>query len=146
MSEQWRTDWSRHYDQIQWTTTMILTAAIAVLLAYSYSDKFEPAIAFLGLWLTWLAVYYAASCREFRRLLHAGLPDGDEKRFLQNKYADKKQKRVLRQWPAFLMTFILLSAGWIWLFWKHDRHIFAIVFIITSIVGFPILKKSGRNN
>lgn len=71
---------------------------VGALLAYSYqqeTDKFDPLIAFLGLWLTWLTVYYVASCREFRRILHDGLPDGDEKNFLQNRNQEKNQKRVL---------------------------------------------------
>jgi hypothetical protein len=147
MDDQWRTEWSRHYDQIQWTATTIFTGVIGVLFAYSYqqeSAKFDLLIAFFGLWLTWLTIYYVASCREFRRILHDGLPDGDEKTFLQNKNSEKNQKRVLRQGRAFLLTFILLTFGWLWQFWRHGYHCLAIVFMIVSIVGVLIIWKHGK--
>ncbi|MFH1671907.1 MAG: hypothetical protein ABIF87_00545 [Pseudomonadota bacterium] len=147
MSDQWRTEWSRHYDQIQWTATTIFTGVVGVLLAYSYQqekDKFDPVIAFLGLWLTWLTIYYVASCREFRRALHDGLPDGDEKNFLQNRNQEKNQKRVLWQWPSFLLTFILLTIGWLWQFWRHGNRGWAIAFAIFTLVGVPIIWKRGK--
>jgi hypothetical protein len=37
MSGDRRSEWSRHYDQVQWTSTTILTAANGGLLAYTYS-------------------------------------------------------------------------------------------------------------
>jgi uncharacterized membrane protein len=147
MCDQWRTEWSRHYDQIQWTATTILTGVVAVLFAYSYqleNAKFDPLIAFLGLWLTWLTIYYVASCREFRRILHNGLSDGDEKNFLQNKNQAKNQKRLLWQWPALLLTFILLTIGWLWQLWRHGNHGWAIAFAIVFIVGISIILKRAK--
>ncbi len=147
MSDQWRTEWSRHYDQIQWTATTIFTGVVGVLLAYSYQQenaKFDPLIAFLGLWLTWLTIYYAASCRELRKVLCEGLPDGDEKSFLLNKNDKKNQRRVLWQWPAFLLTFILLTIGWLWQFWRHGNRASAISLAIVCIVGLPIIWKRGK--
>ena len=85
MSNEWQSEWSRHYDQIQWTATTIFTGIIGALLAYSYQqdiEKFDPLITFIGLWLTWLMIYYVASCREFRDALHRSLPEGEERNFL----------------------------------------------------------------
>jgi hypothetical protein len=147
MSDQWRTEWSRHYDQIQWTATTIFTGVVGVLLAYSYQqdkDKFDLAIAFLGLCLTWLTIYYVASCREFRRVLHDSLPDGEEKDFLQNRTKAPNQKRLLWQWPAFLLTFILLTIGWLWQFWRRDKQGWAIAFAVVSLVGVPYIWKRGK--
>jgi len=135
MCDQWRSDWSRHCDQTQWTAITIFTGMIGALLTYSYHQKgadFDPLIAFLGLWLTWLTIYYVASFKEFRRVLHNGLPEGDEKDFLQNKL---NEKRIIWQWPAFLLTFTLLTIGWLWQFWQHGNHGWAIAFAIVFIVG-----------
>lgn len=144
MNDQWRAEWSRHYDTIQWTATTILTGVIGALLAYSYSGKFDPVLAFFGLWLTWTAIYYAASFRKFRNVLHKGMHDGDEKEFLMN----GGKKRLLRQWRVFLLTFVILSIGWLWLFWKHEKHCCAVVFSIISIVLVVLADKhaclSGR--
>jgi len=103
-------------------------AAIGGLLAFSYSQAgvpFDPWIPAIGLWLTWLAVYYAASCRELRRLLHDDLPAGDEKAFLS-------KCRDLRQWPVFLVTFAIITIAWLWHCWAHDWH-----WLSLALLGLP---------
>jgi len=147
MSDQWRTEWSRHYDQIQWRAITIFTGVVGVLLAYSYrqeNTEFDPVVAFLGLWLTWLTIYYVASCRELRKVLHEGLCGGDERDFLLNENQEKNQKRVLWQWPAFLLTFILLTIGWLWQFWRHGSRAWAVSLAIVFVVGVPIIWKRGK--
>ncbi len=146
MTENWRSDWSRHYDQIQWTATTIFTAAISGLLAYSYSregatafgnpSEFQPWLASIGLWLTWVTVYYAASCRELRRQFHESLPCGEEKHLLN-------KSRKLRQWDVFLATFALFTAAWLWQYWMHGWHCLAVALGVISIWWFVVLRKLG---
>lgn len=141
INHQWRTDWSRHYDKVQWTGTSILTAAVSILLVYSNTQgKFDPWLAFVGLWLTWLTVYYAASFRKFRRELLEGLPDCPEKSFLKN----DPRRRVLAQWPLFLATFVMLTAGWVWGYWTNGYLYWAVGFGAASVVGFAFLARLGR--
>src|SRR5688572_7968715 len=99
MNENWRSEWSRHFDQIQWVAITILTTGAGGLLAYSLgSNEFQPSIGFLGLWISALSIYYTASFREFRKQLHDAMPDNEERQFLENR------KRCFRQWPAFMLT------------------------------------------
>ena len=128
----WRIEWSRHYDQIQWTSTTILTGIIGGLLAHSYSIEvghLDRVVVYSGFALTWLTVYYAASFREIRSLLHTKLPDGEEKNFL----ADMPHK--MKQWQPFLIVFGLLTVAWLRLCWKHGWSVDAIICgVITGLV------------
>jgi hypothetical protein len=139
MTENWRTEWSRHFDQIQWTATTILTAGLGGLLVYSHSE-FNPWLAFIGLWLTLLTVYYAASFREFRRELHEGLADSDERTFLLN----TRRKRYLRQWPAFLLTFQLLTCAWLYQFWVYGWRWRLCMLILISMAIFLTAIRRGH--
>ena len=67
-----------------------------------------------------------------------------EKAFLQNRNRAQNQKRLLWQWPAFLVTFILLTIGWLWQFWRHDKQGWAIAFAVVSLVGVPYIWKRGK--
>ena len=145
----WRRDWSRHYDQIQWTATTILTGVIGALVTYSYSVRvgdLDRFVAYVGLALTWLSVYYAASFRELRHLLHENTENKDEKEFLT------RLPHALKQWPAFLVAFAVLAAAWVNLCWKHGWHVDAvicggitiIVFIVLSLRGAPRGKNKAQ--
>jgi hypothetical protein len=112
------------------------------LLVYSLDHddkKFSALIAFGGLWLSWITIYFTASFREFRRELCAGLPDGPEKSFLRNEH----KKRLLRQWPVFFTTFALLTAAWLWQFWTHGWHWTSLVLGTLSLAVFGIAAKQG---
>ena len=98
---------------------------------------------FVGLWLTWVTAYYAASFRELRRLLHESLPEGDEKDFLTNK-GTFEGKRKLKQWRFFLATLALLTAAWLVLIWVNGFHCWAIALGTVSIVIFAILYWKGK--
>lgn len=135
MSDNWRSEWSRHFDQVQWTSTTILTAGVGGLLAYCYSN-FNSWVAFGGLWLTLLTVYYAASFRSTRRQIHAGIT-GDEKTFLT-------RKGSLRQWPVFLLTFATITAAWLTLGWQHRwRWRFGFALAAATVV-FVIAVRGGH--
>ena len=139
MTETWRSDWSRHYDQVQWTATTLLTAAIGGLLAFSYSQSepsFEPWIPAIGLWLTWVAVFYAASCRELRRLLYDNVSNDEETIFLA-------RPRDLRQWPVFLATFAIITAAWLWHYWAHGWHWLTLGLLAISIAWFFMCHRHG---
>lgn len=143
MNDNWRVEWSRHFDHIQWTAITIWTAAVGGLLVYSldhFDKNFSASIAFGGLWLSWITIYFTASFREFRRELCDGLPDGPEKAFLQN----TGKKRVLKQWPVFFVTFAFLTSAWLWQFWTHGWHCTALVLGTLSLGLFGMAARHGR--
>ena len=136
----WRNEWSRHYDQIQWTATTILTGIVGGLVAYSYTvnvGKLNRVVVYVGFALTWLSVYYAASFRELRQLLHANMENKNEEEFLS------RLPHKLKQWPAFLVAFGVLAAAWVNLCWKHEWRVDAVVCGVITIVAFVVLSKRG---
>lgn len=139
----WRSEWSRHYDQIQWTVTTILTGSVSGLVAYSYTVKvgdLDRFVLYLGFVLTWLTVYYAASFRELRRLLHTKIQDKEEKDFL----LDPPHK--LKQWPVFLLAFFALAVALVILCLKHGWCINAIVFGTITAAIFVYLSVRGASS
>src|SRR5215211_9024308 len=60
---------SRHYDTLFWTVTSLWAAAIGGLLIYCL-DHFDARLAVLGIILTDIAMYFAASFRALRRRIH----------------------------------------------------------------------------
>lgn len=142
----WKTEWSRHYDQIQWTATTILTGIVGALLAYAYSiPQIDPFMVWIGCALTWLTVYYAASFRQLRSALHSvrnpaspGESEvGEELVFLS------RLPHRLKQWPAFIAAFALFSVAWCLLFRKHGFHGHALCSGITSFVVLVVLSILG---
>lgn len=131
MSDNWRSEWSRHYDQIQWIATTVFTAGIAGLLSYSYSQTtVDPWIISIGLWLTIVTVYYAVSFRNLRDNLHNGLLEESEER---NFLMENRQRR-LKQWPVFFLTFVVLMAAWIRQFFRYDYRLGLVVGLLTLFV------------
>jgi hypothetical protein len=116
----WRSEWSRHYDQIQWIATTVFTTGIAALLSYSYSQTdVNLWVISIGLWLTIVTVFYAVSFRELRHTLHLSLPeDSEERDFLL-----KNRRRKLKQWPVFFITFASLTAAWARQFFRYNYRL-----------------------
>src|SRR5437879_11425080 len=102
MKDNWQSEWSRHYDQIQWIATTVFTTGIAALLSYSYSQPdVNLWVTSIGLWLTMVTLFYAVSFRAQRYALHLSLPkDSKEREFLLH-----NRQRKLKQWPVFFITF-----------------------------------------
>lgn len=132
MSDNWQSEWSRHYDQIQWIATTILTTVIAALLGYSYSQAaVNPLINLIGLGLTLITVYYALSFRELRKELHANLSKNGERAFLCNEHKSQR----LRQWPVFFFAFASLAVAWIYKLFLQDKYTLCVG---ASVITLPL--------
>ncbi len=139
----WQSEWSRHYDQIQWIATSIFTVAIGGLLTYSQIEKkFTPEVGFLGLWLTAMTVFYAASFREKRRILHESLPEGEERSYLLG----HPSRRRLAQWNVFILTFLIIAADWTYLFWTNHLQVLGPVLGLgtAAVIGLCWAKGKPR--
>jgi len=93
-------NWSRHYDSLLWNTTTIFTGLFGGLLAFCYKENFMILSAF-GFLLCPIPVYFAASFRESRDIVHSHMSEDFRKAlFLQ---------RRLLQWPLYIIIFISLE-------------------------------------
>jgi hypothetical protein len=98
--------WSRHYDTLLWNVTTIFAAAIGGLLVYCYSN-FNDIISLVGLIITPLPIYFAASFRELRKKINQHLNEADRKILHEN--------RELKQWLLYVFIFLLFEFLWLWL-------------------------------
>ena len=139
----WRSEWSRHYDQIQWIATTLFTAGIGALLTFSYSQATPSlVITLIGVWLTIVTVVYAVSFRNTRDQLHNNLPDLDERDFLI-----RNRQRRLRQWSVFFVTFVGFIAAWVRQFFRSDYRLgitARIVALITLVWLWERAKDTRR--
>ena len=137
-------EWSRHYDTMLWTVTGIFSMANSSLIVYAYGHQ-SPAwpVYVLGIILTLLTVYFAASFRSARRFLNDKLPK-DEKEITRG-------SPELKQWGVFFCLFSLFLLFWIALLIKNARD-FAILWAgmgilieaIMCYVAFHIGKSAQR--
>ncbi|MEJ2745660.1 MAG: hypothetical protein P8123_08275 [bacterium] len=140
-------EWSRHYDVIQWTVTTIIMTVVGGLLVYQWdSSHYSLELAVLGLGLTWLNMYYAASLRGMRHKLHEAIKDQGIRTHLM-------ARNPLPQWIVFTLTQGIIAALWLYLMEKHvvpTREEIPIVLTImmlaaiTSTIFFG-LYHSGKN-
>jgi flagellar biosynthesis protein FlhB len=98
--------WSRHYDSLLWNVTTLFAAAIGGLLVYTYST-FHIGVAIVGLIITCLPVYFAASFREASYKINQHLPAEERKIIFED--------RKLKQWSPYVLVFVLLETLWVWL-------------------------------
>jgi hypothetical protein len=117
-------EWSRHYDSVLWTGVSILTTAVGGLLAYS-TTTFDTWIGILGLSLTVLTVYFAASSRALRRKAHMYISEAD---------LGLVQAGRLRQWPAFILLMLGLVILWTRLF-ILKRPDGVVLWVAVAITG-----------
>lgn len=103
--ERWD-EWARHYDNLLWTVTGILLAADGALLVHCLGPgNFKIALGLGGLFLTLLAMYFAASFRELRHCVGDMLES--------NLSSILSERRKLYQWPLFVTLFSILTVSWI---------------------------------
>lgn len=104
-------EWSRHYDNLLWIVTSLLTGANAALMAIAADNKsdFPIQVCVLGMVLTVLTVFFAASFRSIRRRLSDRL-----ERDRPGKYTwlVKGGKKWFRQWPVFVLFFAIVAVLW----------------------------------
>jgi len=117
----WQSEWSRHYDVLLWTVTGLLTTANLGLLAFAFSgymkdwgSGFLIVAAVLGLWLTFCMLFFPASFRERRYMVHESIPEGYMKRHLDPDRSEPRgEKPKLRQWVVLRVNCAIL--GFVWL-------------------------------
>lgn len=148
-------NWIRHYDILLWTVTSLLLATNTFLFSSLIKMKSEffllrVAISAIGLFLTVITVYFAAS---FRKLRHAFIDkyhkdaqqSEDEKQYAND--IEKIYQAGLKQWTIYIVIFWAIAVAWIiWpIFLKETNYIYPICVIFTILITvlFFILHKIG---
>lgn len=143
----WASDWSRHYDDIQWKAVTMFTAAEVLILAYAIKD-FDPMrqqnqvylLGFIGIFINLLIAYYSASFREKRRHIHESILDSHERVFIKDK------KHGLPQWPVYLSFYWSLTVIWIYLCQQAGLEDFWVICAVVGSTGIWFyLGYRGRN-
>lgn len=130
---------SCHYDSMLWTVTSLWAGAIGGLLVYCTSS-FDIWLSLMGLGLTVVAMAFAASFRDVRgRLIDTMSCD---------LAAFHRSQGGFKQWPWFLVVFLLLVITWIMLLIKNERTLWWLWIILGEIacVGVAHLWSRGRPN
>ncbi len=140
---EWREEWSRHYDSVQWTSIYVFTTAVTLLLGYAYTNPGitkNPWYYSVGLGFTNLTVYNTASFRELRILLHNDITNPNKREFLTNNRRD----RGFYTWPSFLGMFFLLDLSWLNLYWQYSRlSAFCWAVFSMAILGYCAYRGFG---
>ena len=68
-------EWSQHFDFMQWLEITIFTTGVFLLLGTAYTNIkiVSPWFVFIGLWFTNIALHFTAGFRVFRNKLHLKL-------------------------------------------------------------------------
>jgi len=96
-------EWARHYDILFWTYTTLMTTVIGGLLIYNVRN-FNLWLSILGMFVTIVSVYFAASFRELRHLA-TGKFDNE----LQQLF---KKRRLAHQWYWYCCLFVVIEVFW----------------------------------
>ena len=97
-------EWSRHFDTLLWQVTTILAASIGGLFIYC-NQYFDLWVSIIGLLLTIVPVYLAASFRELRGRLSDQLDPKIQEAIHQG--------RKLFQWEMYCLVFICFEILWV---------------------------------
>lgn len=101
-------EFSRHYDNLLWIVTSLLTTANAALMAIA-ADKVSIQVGVFGIALSVLTVFFAASFRMLRRRVHDRLETSGatDSRWLYSGLAG-----FGAQWLIYVLFFAGISALW----------------------------------
>ena len=133
-------EWSRHYDKLLWqVTTLLATADGALLIFCVEKDRVSVIPYVIGLLLPPIAVYFAASFREFKNELATKM----SKEFKANVFF----RRRLWQWEAYVAIFFFLTITWMWLLLQRSDLFFWWGFVggivsVSAVVGFWLFSRS----
>ena len=130
-------EWSRHYDSLLWNVTTLFSAAIGGLLVYTYT-QFHVGVAIVGLVITCLPVYFAASFREASYKINQHLPESEKQIIFGN--------RKIKQWAPYVFVFVLLEALWVGLLLSQmpDHWWIWLLFGILAVVYTLYWSRLGR--
>ncbi len=119
--------WSRHYDVLLWTVTGILTGGNAGLAVYALNAESIPWIVpSVGMIVTLLTVYFAASFRSARRFIHRQLPKDEQ--------AIVRGSPTMKQWGPAVAFLLLVHVLWVTVLWtRFPTHRF-----LWSVLGIAV--------
>ena len=104
-------EFTRHYDNLLWVVTSLLLPANAGLLAFAAQNP-SAQIGILGVLLSVVTVFFAASFRVLRLRLHSRLGRGDS-------WLYAGAAGWAGQWKIYVCLFIGLSQLWVSLLWQQ---------------------------
>jgi hypothetical protein len=139
MNEDQLHEWSRHYDNIQWVVTGVLSAAVGGLLVTVYAS-FLRELCILGLVICVIAVFFSASFRALRRRIHLALPES-HRPFLRS-------RPLLRQWPVNVGVFVIASAMFSWKLYAHAKShglVWLVIWIAAVAAMLLFYRASERD-
>ena len=108
-------EFTRHYDNLLWVVTSLLTPANAALLAISV-DHLSIEVGVLGILLSILTVFFAASFRLLRLRLHARLHQDSPDRYA---WLYAGPAGWAGQWKIYVLFFAVVAGLWISVLWKQ---------------------------
>ncbi|MDO8769974.1 MAG: hypothetical protein Q7K57_14955 [Burkholderiaceae bacterium] len=133
-------NWSRHYDTLLWNTTTIFAGLFGGLIAFSYQMFFAP-LSVAGMLLCPIPVYFAASFRESRDLVHVQMSEELRLALFSG--------RKLVQWPLYVFIFIVLEALFFYLLTEHLPEYFiawCALFLVTAIITATGIRLGRKNS
>lgn len=137
-------EWSRHYDELLWLVTSLLIGANAALLAITCDkDKTSIRVCVLGIAISLLTVFFAASFRKIRRRLRARL----EKQYgTRYDWLVGGSKGWLKQWRVYVSFFAGFAALWLSFLWTKSSELRCGWFAALVLVEGPFyfLYRAGR--
>jgi len=132
-------EYGRHYDNLVWIVTSLMTGANAALMAIAGDNLSKPVGSF-GILLTVLTVFYAAGFRSIRRRIRRRLPE-------DNWLVGGPEEWYLKQWFVYVCSFCIVTLLWTLLLLRkfpEDRSIWWSMCVISLIIMFG-LWASDRN-
>jgi hypothetical protein len=130
-------EWSRHYDQVQWTITAILAAVLAAAAAKAFDDRSRVSCA-VGIVVANVLLFYAASFREMRFLLHRRLS------VRQRDFFSFPGRRAMSTWKVLCLTVAAVEVALAWRLYQLTGHWFALVIlagVLLAAYGLYLLGK-----
>lgn len=127
-------EFTRHYDNLLWVVTSLLTTANAALMALA-GERLSIQVGALGIALSILTVFFAASFRLLRRQVHDRL---DEDSIGRVAWLYGGAPGWIRQWPVYVVFFGGVAALWISLLFQHFPQ-YRCIWWITIVVSAVLL-------
>lgn len=137
-------EFTRHYDNLLWVVTSLLLPANAGLLAFAAQNPSKQ-IGVLGVLLSVITVFFAASFRVLRLRLHARL-SRDASRSDSWLYAGAAG--WAGQWKIYVGLFAALSLLWVSLLWNQfpNWRVGWGVLLVAAFIAFGWLYLAARRH
>lgn len=121
-------EWSRHYDNLLWGVTSLLTGANAALMGIA-AEKISMQVGVFGIVLTVATVFFGASFRSIRRRLREGLEQARPGRFTLLIHGGEGW---FWQWRVYVLFFAVVAGLWAWLLFAKFPQFWYIWLAVLS--------------